>query len=1172
MRAPLRTAFIVTAVLAISLPAMAKVNPLRVITEKRIRPEILIVLDTSGSMAWYPNPSTTVGTDCGGTRKGSVDLCGDGLCSGNEGSSSNSCLADCNITSNSTTKAGSTPQCNKSAAKTSRMFMVKRVLRNLLPEVRKTASLGLVTFKQTGYYTYYPEDPSGQTVCNWVWETYYVTEKDWVCKWVWQTVMVNKKFKECKIVKIKRWHKKKKWVYRNRKVCKNVWKLVPVKKKVKKCGWVYTQVEKKKQVKKCTTIPGGVTKPVTIFLSKTEMEHLGAWDATDEAPDATFTRHGVTYTLLSGTGLTVNKDSLYVRTDDLTVENRFKFADAGESYSDGTYSWKFKGSFYTYNQRPVRYNYTPQKLSTYKGPMYQDSSGKFWIYNRFNADYKSQGINAYSSGLVRENFTSSEKQADIDAVLSRIVARLNTATNGGIYAWGGTPTGPAIYTARSHFYERHTGTGAFKNYGIDAARNCRPRYVLLLTDGQSNQGTSPITAARDLYKYSTFKNNPVQTLVVGLPGLPSSAVTELDRIADMGDDGKANNSKTAYTAGNESALVKVLQSALLEMLQGDYTTTAPGIATSGGSYINNDTALVPSTEYPKWRGHFRSMDLTQSPPTENWDAAKKLNLMSYKDRILFTGFPASNSGNPIPLFKNGDVNVGAIRSVWSQSGTPPSDNEIKTVVNWLAGKDKDWKLGPVFRSAPATVAMPPVYNIPGHGLYRTTKMNRESLIYITSNDGLLHAFRTKDGTEAFGYVPPTLWPQIFKLWKQGGQRAEPEHFQWLLGASPRVEDVPPTNSPQAWATHLMLTMGPGGEDFVTLDVTTPSTCTAITCKLNDPPFRIVAHSKELFMDSTLGETWSTPVYYYGSVSKYEIKSEAAMASGYGTNNEGSYFNRLGSLYGNKGAALHPGTGAKVDYAVLADTAAAVNYNNNRVIIATYQADLRGRLVRYDEGNPNSGKVMLDAGSLGPFYFSPALLHRGEKKNIIAAATGSDREEAPAAGSESTLYLRYEDNGFVQLDQDFMSCKVSDICSGVGSCPTEVPASCSAPSSRAKPTGPPLLFDNDPAPAQPQVEVFYLLYDPPVDVCSEGDSWLIRISTTGDTQKLISAKKFAGVRATGMSVVGGGLDLAIATVGKGKNSSNVFTVSDALNTYEGTGELPVVEVWKEVRNQSQNQSQ
>ena len=51
------------------------------------------------------------------------------------------------------------------------------------------------------------------------------------------------------------------------------------------------------------------------------------------------------------------------------------------------------------------------------------------------------------------------------------------------------------------------------------------------------------------------------------------------------------------------------------------------------------------------------MDLTKSPPLEQWDAAEELNKVEYNQRKLFTGY-SDDGGHPVPLFdKSGAVNL-----------------------------------------------------------------------------------------------------------------------------------------------------------------------------------------------------------------------------------------------------------------------------------------------------------------------------------------------------------------------------------------------------------------------------------------------------------------------------------------------------------------------------------
>ena len=1054
--------------------AGAKLNPLRVITERLTRAEIMIVLDTSGSMAWYPNPGWPIGNDCGGDQAGTRDLCGDGMCTGSEGSSINTCFSDCNISSPYVSTAGQARSCYPGYALISRIYMVKRVLRTLLPELRKAAAFGLIDYHQAGYYRYHQA-------------------------------------------------------------------------------------------------ASGATKKVGVWWSRYEMEKIGAWDSVNTQPRNNFTWNGTPYTLLSAaTGMMQDADSLYARSDDNAEEDRYKFSTGGLTYADGTYNWLYRGSYYVYDQAPT--NTSSYATTTeYYGPQYVDSNGVKWVYFRFYNPYVSQGgVWSANTGSIVEGFEPTDNQPLQDNKLYRIMKKFNVARNGGIWAWGGTPTGPAIQLAMNHFLERQFGQGYFALTGADPNATCRGRFVLLLTDGQSNVGLSPELSTSLLYSWTNIMapGNPVKTVVVGLPGLPASAITELDATADYGDDGLANSSATAHYANNESQLMAAIKTALFDMVKGDYTTTSAASGTSASSSILGNLALVPSTEYPGWRGHLKAMDMTTVPATEEWDAGLELYSMDYKNRRIFTGFPDTNSTIPVPLLDSaGVVNLNGVKSVWADAispTTPPVDNNIISTVEWVAGKGKSWKLGPIFRSVPAVVGPPPKYYVSNHSNFRGTHAARERLIYITSNDGLIHAFRLKDGTEAFAYVPPNLWTQIHDLWQQNGQTAVPTDFKWILAASPRVEDMPESCTPCDWKTQLVQTMGPGGNAYVALDISNPSSCTATTCHLANPPFKILAHSRDLKpgIDSVMGETWSAPALFYAAPSSYP-EARMAMGSGYYSDSRSDYYTYFSKLHTTHTSNLHSSSGSQVDYAVLAHTTAAVDYDSLRKIVATYQADPTGKIYRYEEGNPSSGTALiLNSGTSKPIFHSVAAWHKGSGEVLLAAVSGAQNEEVPPTNEISTLYIRSETGGVVSTD-DFISCDVDDICSGSSTCPDTVPASCVAPGPTAKPVGPPLILRNEYGTTK-QYEIFYVLYEPSTTACDVGDSWLLRISTNGTTQKLMVAKEYTDTRATGLTVVGGGLDVLITSAGYGGKSAKVEAAFGNMSTAGSLDNMPYVEVWKEVK--------
>lgn len=1112
--------------LLMSAQAEAKLDPLRGMKESLIRAEVVIVLDTSGSMSSGVCStcsglcSSVSGSDCYGDRSGTVDLPNDGLCTGAEDRTTQP--ADCTLDDNDNpatgtlVPAGRGPSC-ASGGIVSRFAMVKRALRGVLPELRRVANVALVTFQQSGYYTY-----SAAT----------------------------------------------------------------------------------------SALP---SKPVSMLLTEWEMKRLGAWDTTNDRPAASFSwptsaGTGVTLTLTSGSTLAVAADSLYRQSRDSTVEARYPWATAGKRTSAAGHDWVYVGSYYTFDQAAIDIAQPTRVEASYQGPQFNDGATT-WVYKRYGhsiCEYVEQGMDgtATTARLV-QGLVESQAQPDQDAALGGILANLNDAPNGGLFAVGNTPLGPGIDVARAHFADRQAGTGPFA--GPDPAATCRPRFVFALSDGSSFDGSDPSTAAASLYALDT--SNPIKTFVIGLPG---SDMTALNAIAASGGTG------AAIFAGNEQQLLVALKDTLFAQLEGSYATTAPGVATSVNSTVVDNLGLLGSTRYPGWRGHLRAVDVTTKcggptpPPSfpcakgtcvdgrcELWDAGQLLETRDWKTRKIYTGLHTVNSGYPVPLIGT-DVagtactSAGAapgcssslgIESLWSAVTGTSAPADLGPMLQWLAGKDREWKLPAIIRSVPATVGPPPTLaSVSGHDELETRQAARQRLAYVNSSEGLIHAFDVQSGSEVFAYVPAHSLPAIYEIYKQGGQDTDPERFQWVSGASPRVEDLKDAGG--LWQTYLLQTDGPGGSEFVVLDITDPSHCTnpldSTSCTVNAPPVTVVFDSRVASpsLASTFGQTWSLPALFWTTGQS----PRAAMGSGYdvSTPGAGSHYHLFKSVAPPWGTAtptdveslLLGGLGAQVhDYAVLADTVAVYDPTGSRDVIATYQADLNGRITRFERGETALTASVLGAADGGgpghPLYYAPAALYRTDLNRVSLAANSGAFQEADSSWNpsfESRLYMRMEDSGSVDPAIDNVTCEVSQICSGA--C-FSVPSSCSGPSARALPLDSPTLVRN--ALAGDRLEAFYLYYDPPTTTCSGnrvalGDSWLIRIASdgAGTSHSLVQAKRLGGTQVTGMSLVGGGSDLILMKSGRGGERAAIETLSGAPVTSMGLSGAPILESWREVR--------
>lgn len=112
------------------------------------------------------------------------------------------------------------------------------------------------------------------------------------------------------------------------------------------------------------------------------------------------------------------------------------------------------------------------------------------------------------------------------------------------------------------------------------------------------------------------------------------------------------------------------------------------------------------------------------------------------------------------------------------------------------------------------------YPLKGYSAYTKAQKDRDPVIYVGGNDGMLHGFSAADGKERIAYVPRGI---IGKLKDLASQDYNNKHAYFVDG-SPMTGDVDTgsTDTPN-WRTVLVGSLGLGGKGYFVLDVTDPST-------------------------------------------------------------------------------------------------------------------------------------------------------------------------------------------------------------------------------------------------------------------------------------------------------------------------------------------------------------
>lgn len=311
-----------------------------------------------------------------------------------------------------------------------------------------------------------------------------------------------------------------------------------------------------------------------------------------------------------------------------------------------------------------------------------------------------------------------------------------------------------------------------------------------------------------------------------------------------------------FSAANPQELVDSLSVALTSMVARRGTVSAATV-TSG---IIQASTLVFRTGFDSgdWTGQVFALSVNPdgSLGTQAWEAGALLNSRTSADRVIITS--SSPTGGGIPFrwgslpsdYRNmldddpvtsviDDDNLGELRLEYIRGDTSNEINNggpfrirgglLGAVVNSgavvvgapaAAFTDEDFQGGPEFEAPPALK----------YSAFRTANRNRDRVIYVGANDGMLHAFDAGSGATGFdvsgnpifdfgtgrelwAYVPREVAPTLSRLTNPTFE------FTPYVDNSPVVRDV---FFGGRWRTILVGSLRRGGQGVFALDITNPN--------------------------------------------------------------------------------------------------------------------------------------------------------------------------------------------------------------------------------------------------------------------------------------------------------------------------------------------------------------
>lgn len=331
-------------------------------------------------------------------------------------------------------------------------------------------------------------------------------------------------------------------------------------------------------------------------------------------------------------------------------------------------------------------------------------------------------------------------------------------------------------------------------------------------------------------------------------------------------------------------------------------------------------------------------------------------------------------------------------------------------------------------------------NNPGYDTFKTTYASRTPMVYVGSNDGMMHAVNgsltgTDAGKEVWAYIPGALFngptaPSTDGLASIGNPNYI-HHF--MMDSTPLTIDVDfgRTNggSGTDWRTILVGGLGKGGKIIYALDITNPASVTSET----------TAAQKVLweFRDNDLGYTYGQPVVVKTRRHGWVI----VVGSGYNNADGKAYFffinPRNGALLDK--IATDCSTCSATNQAGMAHVNAFVLDLTDGYADAIYGGDLMGNIWRLDVtgtgGLPDPVKFAYLVGSDGnalPITSKPLpVVQPGTNRRYITVGTGRLLDSTDINNTQPQRFFAIIDGSNAAFSKDgTISGQTSDLPTGI----------------------------------------------------------------------------------------------------------------------------------------------
>lgn len=522
---------------------------------------------------------------------------------------------------------------------------------------------------------------------------------------------------------------------------------------------------------------------------------------------------------------------------------------------------------------------------------------------------------------------------------------------------------------------------------------------------------------------------------------------------DKNKDGIPDN---YFLVTNATTLKAQLAKALNKIIARN--TSAASAAINSG-VLNSDSRLYQALfNSADWTGQLVSYPLDTNTGAvlmgSGWDAGEALkNQNPDTGRQIITYKPSASKGIAFRWPSNesnpgaNDIDASQVTALNLNPDTLSNDGFGEARLDYIRGstaqpsgtnfRARNSILGDIINSSPIYVGAPnsrysdiwpdgDAENTYPYSAYKTAQKDREKIIYVGANDGMLHAFKASTGQEEFAFVPSSVYSNLSQL-----SSSNYAHKYFVDGA-PSTSDVFYAN---AWHTVLVGGLNKGGKGIYAIDVTDPSNFSESNAS------NLVLWEFTDADDADLGYTFSQPAI----VRLHNGKWAAIFGNGYNNTENDGHPSSTGNavLYivdietGNLIVKIDTEAGMSQDplnqgRANGLATPAAIDVDGDQLVDYVYAGDLFGNLWKFDlnDSNPSKWKVAFNQGNTPQPLFvakdannnpqpitsrpEATLLPNSLGGTMVFFGTGQYLEAADKSTTETQTFYAIEDENSNQI--------------------------------------------------------------------------------------------------------------------------------------------------------------